>query len=411
MGRLSAIILAMAAFGAVADAQATPRPEERRIFETQAGIRDVQEDGEDNVYLHLWPRHMRFRLAVESLQKRGELLALIEESALAGRSIRIRYDGTEGRFVPLIELIDYPACAFIFDDRVFAAAKPCGSETFTGSPSGEAALGLSFAHLDAGHYATAKDWAERSVGAELERLKLYARASATESLGALAVPGSEAADRLLISALADYRRLAALDPQNDDLQFDIGGLLEQLGAYREARAHYESLLSRFPDEEFSVRIRLGALRRQQGEYERALDELDRLVASLGPQEGMKYDYHRGWTLLLLNRFEDAVKTLDRGLEYQPDYAFAFEMRSCAHAGLGQLDKAVADMEKSTRLLSEMPNAADSQYIQGQLRQQAKALTTLRQGIADGGKPILNLCKESNRQWEEPRVRSPLLPAA
>ena len=413
MARLLAIAtaLVMTACGGIANGQVAPRPEERRIFEMQAGIRDLQEDGQDNVYLHLWPHRMRFRLAVKSQKERDELLAIIEETAVAGRSIRVRYDGSEGRFVPLIELIDYPACAFIFGDRVFEPEEPCQSTPVAGRPVGETAIALSLAHLDAGNYAIARNLAERIPDSEFGRLKLYARARAAEGLAVSEAPGSAAADRFLVAALSDYRSLAALDPEDQDIQFDIAGLLEQLGAYAEARAHYELLLSRFPDAEFQIRIRFGALRRQMGDYGGALDELDRLVASLGAQDGMKYFYHRGWTLLLLNRFEESVAALDQGLQHQPDYAFAFEMRACAHAGLGRLDKAEADLEEAKRLLAETPDVATSTYFQEQLRHLTKALARLRQGIADGGKPIPDLCKESNGQWETPRPRSPLLPAA
>jgi tetratricopeptide (TPR) repeat protein len=272
---------------------------------------------------------------------------------------------------------------------------------------------LSFAHGEAGNHAIALDLADRSGSGDspgFRKLSLYARANAADGLAALEEPGSEAADRLKIAALGDYRNLAALDPADVIIPYRIAAILEDLGAYAEARSQYEQTLVRFPDEAFEIAIRLGALSRLQHDYAQALAELDKLVARQGPQEGMKYFYHRGWTLRLLGRFEEAIAAFTEGMKTQPDFAGSFLQRSCAHAGIGHLEQALADAMEGARLHSASPAASTDKEIQTSLRYAESAIATLKQGIAAGGnRPIPNLCANYLGRYEAPRPRSPLLP--
>lgn len=87
-------------------------------------------------------------------------------------------------------------------------------------------------------------------------------------------------------------RSKSSSPEDREVQFSIGLVLEQLGGYGEAKAVYDDLLERWPDEELRVALRLGALHRQQERFEAALEPVDAL-ASRGPKDGMRYHYHRG----------------------------------------------------------------------------------------------------------------------
>ncbi|HMJ93588.1 MAG TPA: tetratricopeptide repeat protein [Allosphingosinicella sp.] len=405
----------MLSAGGTAAAQQGAASEQRRIFETKAAISDAGTDDEGVFDITLSARSMRFRLATRSDEQKRELWALIEQANDEGRAIVVSYDGSEGSFLQLINIIEYPVCKIAFGERTFEPATPCQTAAVTGHPRGEKALALSFAHGDAGNYAIALDLAERSGSGDdpgFRKLSLYAGANAAEGLATLEEPGSVAADRLGIAALGHYRSIAALDPGDHLVPYKIAAMLEDLGAYAEARSQYEQTVARFPDEEFEIAIRLGALRRLQHDYAQALAELDQLVARQGPQEGMKYFYHRGWTLRLLGRFEEAIAAFTEGMKTQPDFAGSFLQRSCAQAGVGHLDQALADAMEGARLHSAAPAASTDKEIQTSLRYAKSAVATLEQGIAAGGnRPIPNLCANYLGRYEAPRPRSPFLPPA
>ena len=97
-----------------------------------------------------------------------------------------------------------------------------------------------------------------------------------------------------------------------------------------ARSHAE-----WPDEFFWTAIRTGAIHRIRGEYEAALQVLDELARQLGRQTATPVHYHRAMTHNEVGRFEEAIAELDRGLETQPDYMWAFLERACSYAQLGR----------------------------------------------------------------------------
>jgi tetratricopeptide (TPR) repeat protein len=180
------------------------------------------------------------------------------------------------------------------------------------------------------------------------------RASALESL---AYPPGRALndrdDQLLMRAISDYRRAAQLDP-GDYRPIQWQGIpTGTLGAYPEALALYEEVGRRWPDQYFRVAIAKGAIYRQMGDADAALRELDTLVKEHGPQHGMMYHYHRGWTLNRLAHYADAEKVLTAGLESQPDYLWAFAERACARAQQGDIAHAVDDQRQALALWDQM----------------------------------------------------------
>lgn len=151
-------------------------------------------------------------------------------------------------------------------------------------------------------------------------------------------------DRLLVRAIADFRQAAALDPSDHRALLWQGNATRSLGAYDEALALYEELERRWPEQYFRLAILRGATYRQLGKFEAALQELDTLVKEHGPQDGMMYHYHRGWTLNELQRYPEAVQEFTAGLRTQPDYVGALGARSCAYAQQGKIERALADQK-------------------------------------------------------------------
>jgi tetratricopeptide (TPR) repeat protein len=147
-------------------------------------------------------------------------------------------------------------------------------------------------------------------------------------------------------------------------------------------AIYQAIGRRWPEEAFDVAIRTGALFRRQGRYREALAALDTFVAQSGPREGMRMRYHRAWTLQLLGRPAEAVEELGRGLQGQPDYSYAFFMRSCAYARLGRLREALADQERGLELLSGL-TADTGGRLAEDLGNSRALVATLRRLVASG----------------------------
>ncbi len=63
----------------------------------------------------------------------------------------------------------------------------------------------------------------------------------------------------------------------------------------------------------------------------------------GSGPGMAVNYHRGQALHRLGRYAEAVAAYTKGLEKQPDYAYAYYRRGLANEALGKLLDAEKDM--------------------------------------------------------------------
>lgn len=408
-----AVMLVAALLGAAPGRAQEPAAEPRRIFEDHGTFGDTGVEGAETVWFTLWEPHIRFRVGPEPEAKLQELEALIRRANAAMRSVSLRYDAAGGRFDARSGTLIYPLCDLMLDHLRFEPSRPCGQSAPPPPATPEAALALARAHLTVGDFARA-----RSLLAGIEplpepgfrKLLLRTRAQAAEGAGIVAEWLSPAADRALADALADYRALEALEPDDVEIQFSIGALLLDLGGYAEAREIYDRILARWPDEEYRVAVRIGALHRARGDYGKALEALDRLVVRRGPQRGMRFHYHRGWTLSLLGRLNEAIREYDEGLTEQPDYSSAYFRRACARASLGRLREALADVDEARRLYETLPGAATSKLIQDGIREAAALRAALEAAAASGGGPVANGCTgPSWRQHETPRPRSPMLP--
>ena len=100
-----------------------------------------------------------------------------------------------------------------------------------------------------------------------------------------------------------------------------------------------------------------AVARKQGYMEESLRALDKAEAiglriyTGGPN--MPLYYHRARALLVLKRYDEVVTALTTGLQHQPDYFEAFYYRGLAYEGLGRIDEAQRDFERSASLLQQL----------------------------------------------------------
>lgn len=384
--------------------------EPRRIFEDQSFAFGGEVDEAGALHIQLWSPHVRYVVPPETEEKVDELGRILRRASETGRAVTIRYLGTAGRVSRPAGTIRFPVCEIRLDELSFVPSKGC--EQAEAAPAGpEADLAYAQALAAAGGTRRAIDLlAPLSFeDAATRKLLLRVRAGAHAGLAAAEVPASPAADTASASALADYVALAALEPDDVEHQFAIGEMLIDLGGYGEAKTLFDHILKRWPEEEYRLFVRYGLLRRVQGDYEGALAALDELVARSGPQDGMRYHYHRGWTLSLLGRHTEAEAEYTKGFAVQADYHAAFIRRGCARASLGRLDEALADFDEARRLLTAMPDP-DAPTVQSSLRDLAADRASVATKKAAGGGPVEGMCAaEGWTSYEKPRERSALLP--
>lgn len=81
-----------------------------------------------------------------------------------------------------------------------------------------------------------------------------------------------------VSALEQFEKLLAHDPQNLDALYAAGILSQGLVLWNEAKSHFEALLEHYPQED-RARLYLGQILSEQGEHDEALDLLREIAAA------------------------------------------------------------------------------------------------------------------------------------
>lgn len=405
-------IASLVTFFAAAAAVAQPAAgKEERIFRTEGYVGGFgKEGGRYLLQLHDWAVRYRLpRLDEKRLAPYGDVIVTAYD---VGVRLGVQFDGAAGRLTPDGDQIEYPLCTIEVDGAsVGSVAANCPPRQ-AAAGAGERALALGLAHrfarpdLAIEHLGTA-------VGAK--DLPPAARAIALEARGtsfvdsALSLPRSDPDhDAKLMAAYADFQRLAELQPDNEEAHRGMAGALTDLGAYDEALAIYADLLSRGMDT-FRSSISAGAVHRLRGDYMAALRTLDELAEREGPMEGMRYHYHRGWTLRLLGRHEEAIAAVSKGMTTQPDYPFALLHRACSYAQLGRHREARADQEQGLRLLRSLAARQTNPVIDRHVAEGERALERLRRAVAAGETgPLDEPCQDGDEQVTA-RERSALLP--
>ena len=216
-------------------------------------------------------------------------------------------------------------------------------------------------------------------------------------------------DVRLAAALKDMVEWVRASPDDPQARYAIAGVLHSLGAYEEAIATYRDIATQWPKEQYWSAIRTGIIEREQGHYPEALKVLDDLVARAGAQSGMPFHYHRAWTLLELNRPADAVVEMDQGMQFQPNYAWAYVMRSCAYASQGQFARALEDQRKALSILRGLPPrglVGDRFNLDRASAVERELADEVASGATEARKQS---CGGYWREPEHPRARSPVLP--
>lgn len=408
---ITSLILVVLLLPAAAAAATSPSSTLTSIGIVQDGRID-----ESEIWFELAGIDQRFVLDVSAVPDPQAFFRALEDSANSGRSVNVAFDPKSGYFDSESAIPRYVVRRIDYDGESIAGMKKSRGTKRTVAASARAlALGVAYYHGNFYDHAVRElDRALTDQGLEpaLRALALKTRGHAlTDTIWSTRQDPTEDDDRRFLRALEDFRAWAAIEPDNPEAQSAIAFTLRDLGAYEEALEIFREYQRRWPDDPINGATRIASTYRILGKYHESLAALDELVAREGPQQGMKFHYHRGSTLNFLGRYEEAVAEFTEGLETQPDYPGAFHRRACAYARLGKLEKALADRRRADAewviIWQDMPATPATRHD----RQWAAGVAAaLESAIAAGSKePMAAPCEGDWHYGEKKRERSRLLP--
>jgi tetratricopeptide (TPR) repeat protein len=396
--------------GSTAWAAATPP-----YYETLANVESGDKDDDGASWFETWDDGMRFVLEPKYGDRSDAMWELLRDSYEGGVAAKVKFDVSAARFDPKAENFRYPICSVEIGGRLFQSGRSCDRASYSPS-SAEAEIALALGEFVSGSPRAAiarlnKALSNATIKPPMLKVALHARAQSYEAVGESQLPQSDDADRANVAALADYRKLSALAPSAKYFKYRTGLMLQELGDYASARSIFRQIQKQYPDDDFNNTLSLATLEREAGNAEESLKLLNDLVERQGPQDNMRYYYHRGWTLNALGRYDEAIAALTAGVEDQPDYAFAYLRRACAYANVGRLADAANDYDSAAGHLAAVLKSEIDPSIDFNIERAKNAALRLRAAIAAGkAESMPDVCRGFWGDNDRPRSRSPLLPA-
>jgi len=159
-------------------------------------------------------------------------------------------------------------------------------------------------------------------------------------------------DDIYIKSLEDYNAALHLEPDRMEGYYKRADVYAALGAHAEALANFDIATQLDEPDAFWSYIRRAAYFRETGDYEKALNDLSTLETIWEGEANMPINYHRARTFLLMNRSEEAVSSIIKGLEAQQDFAWSYFYMGCANAQGGNIQQALIDFQKGHEVLME-----------------------------------------------------------
>lgn len=412
--RVSAVLGALGGALMMTAAHAAPLASDRSIFTTSAIVGEGARENDGSLWFTTWFNEgARFVLPANDPGSSARLWDLLVKSNKDTRSLLIGFDVARARFNAESSSIDFPICSVQMDDMLFVSPRPCRHEALPGKLAPVTTIALAWAQVNQGMRVDSRPFldgalADAELPLPLKIMALRTRAYVGERIAREEEPRSSASDRALIGAVADLQKLETLEPRNVEHRFAEAADRYQLGDYDAAEAVYDGILKSWPDETYRITVRRAALARLKGEYQRSLDLLNSLVDDSSGDLGMKFYYHRGWTLMKLGRFKEAIADLTHGIESEPQYAWAYVLRGCSYASVGQRDHAAGDFDEASALLRALPSARHSARLQQDIDLADSSAELLKRGGSDEAKAAGRVCDRVWDSFDKLRPRSPLL---
>ena len=218
-------------------------------------------------------------------------------------------------------------------------------------------------------------------------------------------------DYFFIRAAEDYAEAEKLRPDDYRLLTLHAQAMVRLGAIDEAMVLLDRALKESREEHFSAGILKAEVLRWKGDHARALAVLDEVGARAEEELAMLYHYHRGTTLLLLERYPEAAAAFADGLKTQSGWHWAYVGRACARHEMRDDDSALGDLRTAVEIADRAVerDGAHERAVRAELRNNITALEA-RKG--DGLREAkVTICERFDPSFDgPPRERSKLLDA-
>ena len=147
-------------------------------------------------------------------------------------------------------------------------------------------------------------------------------------------------------ALSDLDRALELGPVDGPAYYARAIVHEQLGRYDEAIEDYTSAIELDPEYALAYNNRAWVYC-QKGEYAMALEDVEKALSSIGDDESFVIPIAlttRGNIYRGLKRYDEAMADIERALELNPDFFWAYYSRGLLYRELGKKKKAKEDFE-------------------------------------------------------------------
>jgi len=160
-------------------------------------------------------------------------------------------------------------------------------------------------------------------------------------------------------AVESFRRATALPAALIEDWVGLGNSLIKIGKFTEAENALKAAERLAPDNNGAL-MGLASVYGNLGDNQRALAYCERLLAADG--SSIHAWSGKGYALIRLNRYDEAVQALETAIRLQPDFANAWINLGHALLMQKQLGKSIHALERATRL---SPEAADAQLYLAQ----------------------------------------------
>lgn len=216
-------------------------------------------------------------------------------------------------------------------------------------------------------------------------------------------------DELLLSSVYAWDQALQISPSNTDALKGIGNSFLYLGAYPEAAKAFQRMEDH--GAYYWSFVRQAQIERTLSRYSRAEEFYQKAHEHFGKWYGMPLNYHRAKNQILQGKFSEAVTSIDQGLEYQGDYAWAHAYRGCAHVSLVDLSSAEKDYNRALEIVRTRRLEGDTPEDISEAEQTFLAiLANLTSGSEATDNVFKNFCKQHFAPEEHKRKRSSKMPA-
>ena len=145
-------------------------------------------------------------------------------------------------------------------------------------------------------------------------------------------------------ALADLNRALELGPVDAPAYYGRGVVYEKIGRYDEAIGDYTKAVELDPDYTLGYNNRAWVYT-LKGDYTRALEDVEKALASIGEDDSFVLPIAlttRGNIYRNLERYDEAMADIERAIELNSDYYWAYYSRGLLYKELGKRKKAKSD---------------------------------------------------------------------